>query len=119
MNFEIDDPCTVYVVRWMEARKPHRCACCYTLIQAGAQYRRDHMVSDGRGSDEACCFCCAVALWQMAQWFGSHPSPAWAMEFIRESLEHRNYRRDPQQARMRSLLAGMVRRNRVSERVTR
>lgn len=116
MSFEVDDPCPVYEVHWRIARKPHRCECCDTAIPPGAQYRRDHMVSDGSASDEACCFACAVALHLLMARHGSHPSPSWAVDFLRECL-HDSYL-SPDAKRVegveRDMLAGMLRRHRAT-----
>lgn len=116
VSFEIDEPCKVYGIEWRVARKLHRCACCGHPIPPGAQYRVDSYVGDHTAASEKCCFACAVILWEMMKAYGTHPTPSWACEFLREGLEHRRYRREPEQARARSWVAGILRRNRVAYR---
>lgn len=111
MNLDSDEVCDVYERRWHVARKSHRCQCCGYLIPAGAQYERHHWVDGGTAGDEACCWACASGLWLLMTTYGSHPSPRWAMEFLREEVTDAMPERGTLE---RNVLAGMLRRNRAA-----
>jgi hypothetical protein len=115
--FDVDDydgECDVYRMHWHVARKPHRCACCGYLVPAGAQYQRHNMVGDGYASSEACCWACAAGLWQLMEEHRTHPSPSWAIEFLRNEIGQLARCEHDEVAMERDVLAGMVRRNRAA-----
>ncbi len=57
-QIEIDEHCDVWSEAIVLARKPHRCSCCFSMIQSGQNYLRHFSALDGDVSPGTLCMDC-------------------------------------------------------------
>ena len=120
----LEDVCEVWCETPRYARKQHRCFCCNGSILRGEQYIVHFSVYDGRPTSEKMCFECDKAQREFANAHdGIRHVPSAFLEVLFECYneEIRSAWTD-QDRRWRSLMAGMLLRERArksSERLSR
>lgn len=110
------DPCTVWDESVATARTPHTCDGCGARILPGTAYLRHANLYKGKWTREAACFACWWARETFVSAHGQSFAPSMLAEMLRECVDTDRPWWGPKERLWRSLLAGILRRQRAARR---